>query len=55
MKRKDQKCGNCYYFVQVKPKIPKGECRRNSPRGEKAGWPRTYSVDWCGEWKETQE
>ena len=52
-------CEFCRYWEKIQPKL--GECRRNAPTlvmavltdkasiPNKAAWPRTFGVEWCGD------
>lgn len=50
-------CRNCLFWEQDSRGGPNtGLCRRGSPIGNDsydgtADWPRTYSGDWCGEYR----
>jgi hypothetical protein len=51
-------CGRCRWWHAMEGEfdgLVLGSCRRRSPSlampGERAGWPRTATVDWCGEFQ----
>ena len=54
----DMSCKTCVFWRPLPGEPGVGFCHRWPPtplstRGEVlSGWPRCYSEDWCGEWKE---
>jgi hypothetical protein len=56
-------CGLCSRWAPPAKKPGKGECRRRSPlavmdrhtNGCIAFWPRTWAIDWCGDYRPRDE
>jgi hypothetical protein len=57
------RCETCRFWDVIdpaKPEISDGFCRRNAPAAVRDAqteevwgeWPKTYLIDWCGEWQE---
>ncbi len=54
----DRDCSTCMFWERVGTR-DRGECRRNAPRAQIAGfdldveikafWPMTEATDWCGQ------
>ncbi len=43
-------CENCRFWRDLKDDGGEGECHAHAPK-KSHDWPRTYCVEWCGEWQ----